>query len=1698
MIEKPQLRVLNDEYAYDWRLASCHTCELGARREETFCPSQKPKSGFNGLMIVGEGPGATEARLKVPFIGRSGQLIDALLKQSGLDREQCWTANATSCMPPPHKESLEKDFPNAIPSCLPRLDAEIFNVRPRVILALGQAALTALTGKAFTKQKRVPRDCSTCKGALTVPWWKCPSCKGPIYASEFGQAGLCEKCMVTVPQGTAQETRKKKCPECEGKKTKVETIELWKSEHKIGFVAGGVFRAQKLGLPEGVEYVVATYHPAHILRKAETRAAKSLGGQFLAGAMLEHVKKAARLLTKSVEPDVVWRRVGEQEEQITATVPVIDALGEESTIEVAAVKAIWEEPSGGTFKLVSPELDAHLAGGVIKPLVESLDDARVTIRRQAAILATQAAADFREYVARWQTLGARDWTLDIETDTADAFAVTTIKCVGITADNADETLVLDTDGKMRGDPLVEALCEFLEDAQYEKVGQNFVDYDSQVIWHLWSCDVANIGFDTLIAHHAVAPDEPHDLQHIVFTYTDAEPWKPAKKEGGIEKFKSKEELHSYNCLHGNARVLLPRGQVRMIAQLVRERYAGNIVSYDEARGDFVERKVVGWTKAALKSDDHWVRVQHRHLTVSDGLVCTADHPIYTQRGWLDAADLDSTCRMLLPERGLTRYQEQAMLGSLLGDASLAASPSHRNRPKINAPMLVWRVGHAAASKLSMYKKTILGDLVSESTTLGGPTTIKGCATVRDDQCELRTCNRADIAQLSSLVYDSKDVRRLRVTTLELIGPVGWAWWFMDDGCRQNGSRCVQNNGSRGGKSYSPDSVTIATCGFPRRDIEKAAVWFRKNFGPCSIDRIGVLRLSRSASLAFCEAIAPHVPDRFRYKFPRDASFTSYRPPPVEKPQEVWADVTSVRAYTPTASKSARALAKWKWCLTVEGTQSFFTTTGLVHNSRDVHWTRRSRRPLETMLAAENTEFVAKLDLAKSIIARNMSRVGLPIDPERHAEWKEKSAKNEATALDRMREVSGLAELNPNAPAQLVKVMFDPTGPCRFIPIEFTDTGAPSTNIIALTKMRIAGVQHPFLDALLEFREWSQIKKMYFGEGTEGAIDIDWRLRARWNALGARTGRWSCSPNCFSADTEILTPRGWVRFDALSPSETVAQWSEENGISWVEPTGYVKSKYVGDMIHLRTEEQIDMLVTPDHRCLVRARRTGEWKVVRADEYPSDHLQFHGWSSAIGTEELTEAQIALLCATQADGNYASKTSIRFKFRKERKIQRLRWALGAVSAEWVERDHPYKDKPGYVQREFIVTGPVATWIRSKMPEKCFEPTLLNLSPKSRALFCDEVFLWDGNAKTRTQYMSTVRENVDLVQAMLVLNGERANASVALQDEPHHKLRYYINAPSKGRNYSLTTNCSRTRRPYADYVYCVSVPSTFIVTRRAGRVAITGNCMAWPADLKAMVKAPPGWKIVGADMPAAELRITGALSGDKALIDKCVNADEKRKLEPEWDPHSYTASFTFPLFSKLSLEDPKEKKARAGLREVQKTVNYAVIYGGSDEAILEGVFKKGKRYTGPPLNTDMIGQAKRGFFKAFSGVNAYFQEAVRRAMQTGYVRDALIGRTRIFPMREVDSTVAQNYGIQSTVASMMDMSIVELVERLPSVDRDAYPIIQEHDFIGVLCREEKADAVVALLSDCMSQEVILVPGAAPMPFPVKARVADDWAELK
>jgi DNA polymerase len=85
-------------------------------------------------LIVGEAPGAEEDRQGEPFVGRAGQLLNAMLRAIGLEREQVFIANVLKCRPPRNRDPA----PLEAAQCLPYLERQIALLKPRIMLAVGR------------------------------------------------------------------------------------------------------------------------------------------------------------------------------------------------------------------------------------------------------------------------------------------------------------------------------------------------------------------------------------------------------------------------------------------------------------------------------------------------------------------------------------------------------------------------------------------------------------------------------------------------------------------------------------------------------------------------------------------------------------------------------------------------------------------------------------------------------------------------------------------------------------------------------------------------------------------------------------------------------------------------------------------------------------------------------------------------------------------------------------------------------------------------------------------------------------------------------------------------------------------------------------------------------------------------------------------------------------------------------------------------------------------------------------------------------------------------------------------------------------------------------------------------------------------------------------------------------------------------
>ena len=85
------------------------------------------------LMFIGEAPGANEDRMGLPFVGQAGKLLDKLLGEIGLERNEVWICNVLKCRPPDNRDP----HPNEIESCRGYLLSQVELIEPVVICTLG-------------------------------------------------------------------------------------------------------------------------------------------------------------------------------------------------------------------------------------------------------------------------------------------------------------------------------------------------------------------------------------------------------------------------------------------------------------------------------------------------------------------------------------------------------------------------------------------------------------------------------------------------------------------------------------------------------------------------------------------------------------------------------------------------------------------------------------------------------------------------------------------------------------------------------------------------------------------------------------------------------------------------------------------------------------------------------------------------------------------------------------------------------------------------------------------------------------------------------------------------------------------------------------------------------------------------------------------------------------------------------------------------------------------------------------------------------------------------------------------------------------------------------------------------------------------------------------------------------------------------
>jgi uracil-DNA glycosylase len=149
------LKILQD------KVASCKDCDLHKTRTQTVFSRGNSEAK---LVIIGEAPGADEDAQGLPFVGKSGQLLDKVIGALGYDpTKDIYVMNVIKCRPPDNRKPTDHE----VDSCSYHFDKQLELVAPKVIVCLGNtAAQHLLKTKEGVTKLRVSQNVFSYRGIL--------------------------------------------------------------------------------------------------------------------------------------------------------------------------------------------------------------------------------------------------------------------------------------------------------------------------------------------------------------------------------------------------------------------------------------------------------------------------------------------------------------------------------------------------------------------------------------------------------------------------------------------------------------------------------------------------------------------------------------------------------------------------------------------------------------------------------------------------------------------------------------------------------------------------------------------------------------------------------------------------------------------------------------------------------------------------------------------------------------------------------------------------------------------------------------------------------------------------------------------------------------------------------------------------------------------------------------------------------------------------------------------------------------------------------------------------------------------------------------------------------------------------------------------------------------------------------------------
>jgi len=291
----------------------------------------------------------------------------------------------------------------------------------------------------------------------------------------------------------------------------------------------------------------------------------------------------------------------------------------------------------------------------------------------------------------------------------------------------------------------------------------------------------------------------------------------------------------------------------------------------------------------------------------------------------------------------------------------------------------------------------------------------------------------------------------------------------------------------------------------------------------------------------------------------------------------------------------------------------------------------------------------------------------------------------------------------------------------------------------------------------------------------------------FNAGGKRL--YLTEGECFTPDTEVLTPTGWKSLGLLHDNDKVMQVDKQGYGNFVDTLAIVDKQYDGDLIQYKSGSY-KSLTTENHQ-LVRVNSSGEYAKYPATTHKHLHVP-RVMKLKAPTEKLSDTiKYQIWIMLSADFTFRADGDIYGSFNKERKILRVKELLDSYQVRYSSNVEANGNTNFFIHR-----GHNLAWAKKELPWEMLTRT-------DRELLLQEIVLWDGNkvrGRNQVEFASKLKHNADVVQAL----SHSCGYTSTIMYRTNKFGSWYKVSILLGKSTS-TTQTGYTRLPYKGRVMCV-----------------------------------------------------------------------------------------------------------------------------------------------------------------------------------------------------------------------------------------------------------------------------------------------------